>query len=144
MRRALLLLVATGCVLTVPAAQAATKPKKAAASAPSAAPALIERGKLVFQHNCTACHGMGPGDDGSPQLPGTARLDAKYKGELPGPLERRSDLTADTLRFFIRNGSGPMPMFRKTEVSEADIVALGAYLKNSAASLAKNPAPARR
>ena len=107
-------------------AMAATKAK------PTTAPtsAQVERGKLLFQHNCAPCHGKGSGDDGSPQLPGTSRLEAKYKGEMPGALELRTDLTADTLRYFVRNGAGAMPMFRKTEVSDADVDAIAVYLKS--------------
>jgi len=85
-------------------------------------------GRRVFEHNCAPCHGKGLGIDGSKMLPGTATLTAKYKGELPGALEDRSDLTAETLLFFVRNGSGAMPMFRKTEVSDAEVDAVAAYL----------------
>jgi mono/diheme cytochrome c family protein len=105
-------------------------PKAKTAAAQTAASALIARGHLVFARNCASCHGQGPGDDGSPSLPGTSRLEARYKGSLPGALEKRTDLTAETLRYFVRHGSGPMPMFRKTEVSDADIDAIAAFLKS--------------
>jgi mono/diheme cytochrome c family protein len=111
-------------------ASAAPKPK----APPAHSPALVERGHLVFTRNCAPCHGRGPGDDGSPSLPGTSKLDARYKGSTPGALELRSDLNAETVRYFVRNGLGAMPMFRKTEVSDADIDAIAAYLKSSAAS----------
>src|SRR5690606_6821201 len=96
----------------VPGALAAQKSK----TTPAQAAAQLEQGRAVFTHNCAPCHGRGPGDDGSKSLPGTATLDARYKGEIPGALELRSDLTAETLTYFVRHGSGAMPMFRKTEV----------------------------
>lgn len=89
-------------------------------------------GRAIFDAQCAACHGAGPGDDGMPMLPGTMTLAAKYDGQRPGALELRSDLTAPVLRFFVRNGVGAMPMFRKAELSDADIDALAAYLKATA------------
>ncbi|MCJ1960466.1 c-type cytochrome [Novosphingobium mangrovi (ex Hu et al. 2023)] len=97
----------------------------------------VARGKAVFARHCAACHGRGPGDDGSAHLPGTAALAARYQGSLPGALEERKDLDAETLLYFVRHGSGPMPMFRKTEVSDADIGSIAAYLAASAASVRK-------
>lgn len=99
--------------------------------APTASgPDVIEHGRALFMHECAPCHGAGPGDDGAPMLPGTAALDAKYKGELPAALERRADLDVDIVRFFVRNGAGSMPMFRKAELSDADIDAITAYMKS--------------
>jgi mono/diheme cytochrome c family protein len=63
-----------------------------------------------------------------------ARISCPPDGERPGSLELRTDLTPDILAFFVRNGSGPMPGFRKTEVSDADVAAIAAYLKSSAAA----------
>jgi mono/diheme cytochrome c family protein len=94
----------------------------AAAPGPDAA-----RGRQVFDRACAPCHGRGPGDDGSKMLPGSATLATKYKGELPAFLEDRRDLGPDQIRYFVRNGVGAMPMFRKTEVSDADVDAIAAY-----------------
>ncbi len=93
-------------------------------------------GRVVFEQQCAPCHGTGPGDDGSPTLPGTAALDAKYGGDRPGPLELRSDLPAPVLRVILRRGSGAMPMFRKGELTDAQIDELAAYI---AATAAANP-----
>lgn len=98
----------------------------------SDAAAAIARGKVKFERACAPCHGRGPGHDGSPQLPGTAALARKYGAERPGALELREDLTPDILGFFVRNGSGPMPGFRKTEISDAEISDVAAYLRTSA------------
>ena len=95
--------------------------------------AIQSAGQRVFERRCAPCHGAGPGDDGLEMLPGTAALAARYKGAMPAELERRSDLSADALRYFIRNGSGAMPMFRKTEISDADIEELARYIKETSA-----------
>jgi mono/diheme cytochrome c family protein len=88
----------------------------------------VQRGNLKFQRTCAPCHGSGPGDDGRLLLPGTAALQLKYKGALPAALEARTDLPAAVLRTFVRRGSWSMPPFRKTELSDADIGDIAAYL----------------
>ncbi|WP_226632852.1 c-type cytochrome [Novosphingobium profundi] len=122
-----LLLAATGLAL-------ATLASALPAQGSPPAQEEVARGKAVFARHCAACHGRGPGDDGSPKLPGTAALAARYQGSLPGALEEREDLDTETILYFVRHGSGPMPMFRKTEVSDADVGAISAYLSASAAS----------
>lgn len=87
------------------------------------------RGEAVFRKVCAPCHGAGPGIDGSPLLPGTAKLQAKYQGTMPAALEKRQDLNFAALRAFVRNGAGAMPRFRKTEVSDADLEAMAAWLQ---------------
>ncbi|MFO7286636.1 MAG: cytochrome c [Gammaproteobacteria bacterium] len=89
-------------------------------------------GRELFERNCAPCHAPGPGDDGAPMLPGTAALAAKYQGQRYGALELRGDLDANVLRYFVRNGIGAMPMFRKVELSDADIDLIAAYLEASA------------
>lgn len=85
-------------------------------------------GRMIFERQCAPCHGTGPGDDGAPMLPGTAALAAKYGGDLPGELELRGDLPAPVLLLFVRRGSGAMPMFRPSELTDADIAAVADYL----------------
>ncbi len=87
-----------------------------------------DRGKAKFDHSCAPCHGKGVGNDGHAQLPGTEALKIKYKGTIPAALEDRSDLTADTIRAFVRNGTFSMPPFRPTELSNAEIGDIAAYL----------------
>jgi mono/diheme cytochrome c family protein len=93
--------------------------------------AAAQRGKLKFERTCAPCHGSGPGDDGRPMLPGTTALQLKYKGTLPALLEARTDLTAVVLQGFLRSGSFSMPPFRKTELSDAEIGDIAAYLAMS-------------
>lgn len=79
-------------------------------------------GKDSFARWCAACHAARPG------LAGTLALQTKYKGELPAALEDRTDLTPETVAYFVRNGVAWMAPFRKTEISDAELAALGAYL----------------
>ena len=87
-----------------------------------------QRGNTKFQRTCAPCHGPGPGNDGEAMLPGTAALQLKYKGSVPPLLEARSGLTAEVLKGFVRRGSWSMPPFRKTELSDAEIGDIAAYL----------------
>lgn len=88
----------------------------------AADPATVEKGKQVFLRWCEACHGSG--DD----RPGTLGLQAKYAGQLPARLEDRTELSADFVKYYVRNGFAMMPPFRKTEIGDADLAALSAYL----------------
>jgi mono/diheme cytochrome c family protein len=82
----------------------------------------VQQGKVVFEKWCAPCHAPGPGH------PGTAALDTLYKGKRPGALEQRTDLTPAVVKQFVRKGVSVMPFFRKTEVSDAELDALGLYL----------------
>ncbi len=80
-------------------------------------------GKAVFDHWCAPCHAPGPGH------PGTQGLAVKYQGtDIPAPLEERSDLTAPVVETFVRQGILSMAPFRKTEITDAELDALAAYL----------------
>ena len=80
------------------------------------------QGHAVFQKWCAPCHGAGA------DKPGTTALAALYKGSRPAMLEERTDLTPAIVAQFVRHGVSVMPFFRKTEVSDADLNALAAYL----------------
>ena len=80
------------------------------------------RGNDVFENWCAPCHAPGP------RHPGTQALEALYKGAKPAPLEQRTDLVPELTRSFVRTGVSVMPPFRKTEISDADLEALAAYL----------------
>lgn len=84
--------------------------------------AKAKRGKEVYQYWCWNCHGTGAGK------PGTIALQAKYKGTRPADLEQRMDLIPAVTKAFVRNGISIMPRSRKTEISDADLDALAAYL----------------
>jgi len=84
--------------------------------------ASVDHGRQVFEYWCAPCHAPGP------RHPGTQALDALYKGAKPGPLEQRTDLVPELTRQFVRSGVSVMPPFRKTEITDADLAALAAYL----------------
>jgi mono/diheme cytochrome c family protein len=69
---------------------------------------------------------------GRAMLPGTDALRIKYKGQLPALLEQRTDLTPEVIRTFVRRGTWSMPPFRKTEISDAEIDAVSAYIADAA------------
>lgn len=109
----------------------------ASAANGTTAPQLAE-GKVVYDKWCTPCHGE------APRLAGTLALQTKYEGKIPAALELRTDLTPETVSYFVRNGVAWMAPFRKTEISDAELAAIGAYLSApleerglSAAALAK-------
>jgi mono/diheme cytochrome c family protein len=81
-----------------------------------------ERGRQVYDKWCTPCHGAGEGK------PGTISAAALYKGSKPAVLTERTDLTPAGIKTVVRTGMFIMPRFRKTEVSDADLDAVVAYL----------------
>jgi len=94
--------------------------------------AQAARGKQVYEYNCIACHGSGPGFPPFPELAGTGALRMKYQGtSTPAILTERTDLTPEFVEVFVRNGISVMPFFRKTEINDADLSALGAYLSRN-------------
>lgn len=107
-----------------PAAPAspATPATPTAPDAVDARQAQIEQGKALYQYWCSACHGRGPGH------PGTQALEARYGGVLPAVLEERPYLTPEFVEVFVRNGLSIMPFFRKTEINDEELAAIGAYL----------------
>lgn len=78
-------------------------------------------GGRVFDRWCSDCHSTEGG-------PGSMALQRKYRGNLPAVLERRSDLRPDYVKMVVRQGISFMPSFRKTEISDADLDLLAAYL----------------
>lgn len=84
--------------------------------------AAVTAGDAVFQKWCAPCHGRGP------DKPGTTALQALYKGAKPAELEDRTDMTPEYIKTYVRHGVSIMPPFRKTEVSDADLAVLTAYL----------------
>ena len=99
-----------------------TAPQTAKPQTTATSPAQLQRGKAVFDQWCAACHAPGP------RHPGTQALDALYKGQKPGALEQRTDLVPKLTETFVRKGVSVMAPYRKTEISDADLAALAAYL----------------
>jgi hypothetical protein len=59
---------------------------------------------------------------------GTYSLEQRYHGAEPAALAQRTDLKAAYIRLTVRQGRNIMPRTRKTEVSDADLDAIVAYL----------------
>jgi mono/diheme cytochrome c family protein len=89
----------------------------------SASPAksVQSAGGKVFDKWCSDCHS-------TPEGPGSMALQRKYQGAIPAVLEQRSNLAPDYVRYVVRHGMSFMPTFRKTEISDADLALLAAYL----------------
>ncbi len=79
-------------------------------------------GQVVYERWCAPCHAPGPGH------PGTQSLQMKYGGKTPPVLLDRTDLAPQTVALFVRQGVLLMAPFRKTEVTDAELVALAAYV----------------
>jgi mono/diheme cytochrome c family protein len=103
----------------------------------------VNRGYLVFMKWCAGCHApdyaaVGTEAAGLP-IPGrtalgTYKLRQRYGRTLPAALEQRTDLTAGLITFFVRHGANLMPAFRKTELDDADLSNLVAYLDRNASA----------
>jgi (+)-pinoresinol hydroxylase len=118
-----IVLASIGLVLVTAPVKSADSPQyiawsRTTVTAAPGAPA----GYVQFQNSCAVCHGTGP------ERPGTRALAAKYKGTLPALLEERTDLASDLIKYTVRHGVTVMPPFRKTELSDADLDAITAYL----------------
>jgi mono/diheme cytochrome c family protein len=84
--------------------------------------AAQEKAPAAYEKWCTPCHAPGPGH------PGTQSLQLKYNNSLPAALEERTDLTPEIVKTMVRQGVLMMAPFRKTEVSDAELEAIAAYL----------------
>lgn len=93
--------------------------------APESRAELMARGEAVYEYWCNACHG--------PEMlkPGTAALAIKYQGALPAALTERTDMVPEFVEQIVRQGISMMPFFRPTEVSNADLDALAAFLTDN-------------
>lgn len=82
-------------------------------------------GSVVYEKWCAPCHDPGINH------PGTHALMAKYQGSKPAVLLERTDLPASVVKFFVRHGISVMPQFRKTEISDAELDALAAFVSRN-------------
>jgi len=77
-------------------------------------------GKEVFDHYCTYCHGS---DDG----PGTVQL-RRTRGKDQALLSARTNLSADYVEYVVRHGLKSMPPFAPSDLTDAKLKALVAFL----------------
>jgi mono/diheme cytochrome c family protein len=117
----LLCVMAASAFGQAPTAPVAAWSRTLAASEDRGTPA--ERGAAVFNNWCSACHSRDVRN-----APGTTSLQFKYQGKVPAALEDRRDLRPEAITLFVRQGVATMLFSRKTEVSDADLDALVAYL----------------
>jgi len=90
------------------------------ASAQAAEPARSE-GERIYAKWCSDCHSTEGG-------PGSVALERKYQGRIPSVLEQRGDLSPGYVKLAVRRGASFMPSFRKTEISDAELALVAAYL----------------
>jgi len=121
------LVMAALAMLTTGPAVAAAKAAPAATASAAAAPAIIQQGKAVYGQWCAGCHAPLPGFGRFPPA-GTAVLQQRYQGSVAAVLEDRKDLTPQLVRAVVRKGVAIMPALRKTEVTDAELDAVVAYL----------------
>ncbi len=96
------------------------------ARADSLAPRYVP-GRSVYEKWCAACHDPGV------IHPGTHALMTKYPtgSRASGDITEWTDLPATYVTFMVRHGISVMPQFRKTEISNNELVALAAYLSRN-------------
>jgi (+)-pinoresinol hydroxylase len=82
-------------------------------------------GRVVYGKWCAPCHDPGVAH------PGTNALTVKYRGVKSGVLLEWTDLPAAMVKVLVRHGISVMPQFRKTEISDADLDALAAFLSRN-------------
>ncbi len=92
------------------------------AVAGAAAAADAPLGERVYMRWCVHCHSSGRGN------PGTDSLQVKYGGKVPAVLIERTDLTPQFITTSVRQGVLSMPPFRKTEVTDAELAAVSAWI----------------
>jgi (+)-pinoresinol hydroxylase len=78
-------------------------------------------GKALFERHCAVCHAAGPGH------PGTMRL-TEARGAANAVLEERTDLDPAYVRIVVRQGLVEMPPWRRTELDDAALQQIAAYL----------------
>lgn len=101
---------------------------------------IAERGATVYAGWCAHCHDRVPEGSALEILPGPESLLLKYGGALSPYIKERQDLAnPDVISVYLRNGSGSMPPFRKTEISDADIAALATYFTRTSSETSANP-----
>ena len=89
-----------------------------ATSAQAADPA---NGRKVFERRCAECHAAGVGHPGAQMLGWT-------RGEDKALLENRKDLAPEYITHVVRHGLAAMPPLRPTEIDDAALADLVAYL----------------
>jgi mono/diheme cytochrome c family protein len=77
-------------------------------------------GKEVFDHYCSYCHGSSDG-------PGTMQL-RRTRGKDQALLTERTNLSPDYIEYVVRHGLKSMPPFAPSDLTEAKLKVLAAFL----------------
>ena len=86
----------------------------------------VSRGEHLYSQWCQGCHDrLGPTRE---TMPGTTPLALRYQGTLPAALVDRNDLTPELVKVVVRRGVSFMPTFRKTELTDAELDDIVAFL----------------
>ncbi len=101
-------------------APAASQPAPAKTAAYTPKPPA-DTGEGIFARQCAYCHAPGVDHPGAMQLGAT-------RGEKFAVLTERTDLTADYVKYIVRNGLNGMPPFTPTVITDEDLDKLAAYL----------------
>ena len=124
------LLLAIAAAIAVPLSCLAGEQPKAqtqTAAIDQALAAQLQVGARVFEHWCQPCHDAGPGH------PGTMRLGLRL-GERKSVLLERDDLVDVYVKTVVRLGFQMMPPFKETEISDAELDAVAAYVVSKGGS----------
>jgi (+)-pinoresinol hydroxylase len=81
-------------------------------------------GGKIFDKWCSDCHHTTTG-------PGSLVIERRRHGEVPAVIEQRTDLNPDYVKLIVRQGMSFMPSFRKTEISDAELSLLAAYVTHT-------------
>ena len=76
-------------------------------------------GQKLFRSTCFYCH--------SERVWGTFAIERR-RGPADALLEKRTDLVPEFVKTVVRNGLGSMPAYRRTELTDAEVDAIVAYL----------------
>ena len=105
-------------------ALAASLATTASAAVPSTSTAQAAAGAESFVRHCAACHAPGRSHPGTLQLEMDRGLDKAY-------LLARKDLIPDYVKIVVRNGYRSMPPFRISEIGDAELSRLAAYVSST-------------
>lgn len=86
----------------------------------AASSAQVQSGGKVYQKWCAECH--------NERGFGAVILQQRHQGAVPAILDQRRDLSGEVIGYAVRNGVSFMPFFRKTEITDAQLSDLSAYL----------------
>ncbi|MEJ1965967.1 MAG: cytochrome c [Gammaproteobacteria bacterium] len=78
-----------------------------------------QQGQKLFRNTCYYCH--------SEKVWGTLAIERR-RGTGDALLEKRTDLVPAFVKSVVRNGLGSMPAYRRTELTDAEVDAIIAYL----------------